>query len=343
MSGKSCYANVGVDTAEAQGAVSDLVAVLQTVDVPSRSVVAPGHYASVIDLGSGTAVAISTDGVGTKVLIAELLDNYTTIGIDCVAMNANDVICVGAKPLALVDYIAVEVAAQRMLHEIAIGLKEGAEQAQLEIPGGELAQLPEVIKGSAPRRGFDLVGTCIGSVPINRLVTGSRIEPGDAIIGIPSSGVHSNGLTLARHVLLKKSGLTLDSYVEELGRTVGEELLEPTRIYVRAVTALLSCDLDVRGLAHITSGGLENLNRLNNTVAYEITEPLPTLAIFELIQELGEVSDAEMIEVFNMGTGFCCIVAEHDTQRATELLTEYHPGTQRVGTVVDGTGVVRNS
>src|ERR671917_1540372 len=259
--GDSAYASAGVDTTRADSAVAALVGVLRTIDPgrPSRAVLASGHYAAVLRLDGTRGLALSCDGVGSKVIVAEQLGKSATVGIDCIAMNVNDVICVGAEPIAVLDYIAVEDADPEMLRAIAVGLRAGAEDAGVEIPGGELAQLPELIRGHPSPRGFDLVGACFGTVALDAIVTGASIEPGDAVIGLPASGVHSNGLTLARRALPD-----LDERPAELGgASVGETLLEPTVIYVRAVLDLLrSPDVDVRGLAHITSGGLLNLLRL---------------------------------------------------------------------------------
>src|SRR5881227_1968708 len=281
--GDSAYAGAGVDTNQAEDAVAGLVRVLRTIDPgrPPRALLGSGHYANVLRIDERTGIAVSTDGVGSKVIVAEELGRFDTVGIDCIAMNVNDVICVGAEPIAVLDYIAVEEADPDVLRQIAEGLKAGAEQAGVEIPGGELAQLPELIRGHPSPYGFDLVGACFGVVALDSIVTGARVEPGDAVIGLPSSGVHSNGLTLARRTLPD-----LHEAPPELGgRTVGETLLEPTVIYVRAVMDLLRSDVDVRGLAHITSGGLGNLLRLEADVGYRIDHPLPTLPVFDLIAE----------------------------------------------------------
>src|ERR687886_2433522 len=235
--GDSAYAESGVDTSRADSAVAALVQVLRTIDPgrPSRAVLGSGHYANVLRIDERTGIALSTDGVGSKVIVAEELGRFDTVGIDCIAMNVNDVICVGAEPIAVLDYIAVEEAEPEMLRQIAEGLRTGAELAGVEIPGGELAQLPELIRGHPSPRGFDLVGACFGTVALDALVTGARVAPGDAVIGIPSSGVHSNGLTLARKALPD-----LDERPPELGgASVGETLLEPTVIYVRAGGDLL--------------------------------------------------------------------------------------------------------
>jgi phosphoribosylformylglycinamidine cyclo-ligase len=335
---ESAYGRAGVDTSRAEEAVSGLVDVLRRIDPgrPSRAILGSGHYANVLRLDDRTGIALSTDGVGSKVIVAEQLGRFDTVGIDCIAMNVNDVICVGAEPIAVLDYIAVEEAEPDMLRQIAEGLRAGAEQAGVEIPGGELAQLPELIRGHPSPRGFDLVGSCFGTVELDRIVTGARVEPGDAVVGLPSSGVHSNGLTLARHALPD-----LDERPPELdGASVGEALLEPTVIYVRAVMDLLSSGVDVRGLAHITSGGLLNLLRLEAGVGYEIDQPLPRTPIFELIAERSRASDAELLEVFNMGCGFCCVVPADQTDATVELLDSHHPGSAVIGRATDRAGIV---
>ena len=337
------YARAGVDTGEAGEGVGALVAALARIDTgrPSRSLVPPGHYASVLALDELTGIAICTDGVGTKLIVAEQAARFDTVGIDCVAMNVNDLVCVGAEPIAMVDYVAVEVADRDLLAALGEGLREGASQAAVEIPGGELAQVPEMLKGHPSPRGIDLVGTAIGVVQRDRILTGERIAPGDAVIGVPSSGLHSNGYSLARRAILEQGGLSLDERPAELGRSVADELLEPTVIYVRAAMELLRSELRVHGLAHITGDGLLNLLRLNPGVGFHVDAPLEPQPIFGLIQRCGEVSDAEMWEVFNMGTGLCCVVDGGDAAAATELLGARHPGARVIGEVTDGAGVVR--
>lgn len=292
-----------------------------------------GHYASVIDIGLPVAVAFSTDGVGTKAIIAQMLDRYDTIGIDCVAMNANDVVCVGAEPLAMTDYIAVARADDRLLDEIGRGLAEGARRAGITIPGGEISQIGEIINSYRPGFGFDLLGTCIGVVERGRVVTGAGIEPGDVIVGLASSGVHSNGLTLAREALFKSGAFRPEDYVAELGRTVGEELLEPTRIYVRPVLQMLGEGLAVKALAHITGDGLLNLSRVDAPAGFVIErlpEPPP---VFRLIARQG-VAEAEMFRVFNMGVGFCVVVAEAGAGRVVEIARENGIDAWPLGTCV---------
>jgi phosphoribosylformylglycinamidine cyclo-ligase len=243
------------------------------------------------------------------------------------------VICVGADPIALLDYIAVEEANPEVLEQIGIGLRAGAELAGVEIPGGELAVLPDVVRGHPSPRGFDLVGFCAGLVDLDAIVTGGRIEPGDAVIGVPSSGIHSNGLSLARNVLTD-----LDEQIGD--QTVGDMLLEPTVIYVQAVRELLESDVDVRGLAHITGDGFLNLLRLEAHAGYRIDAPLPVQPVFVHIAERGGVEDAELYEVFNMGCGFCVVVPRDDVERALELLARHHPGSALIGQTTTATGVV---
>jgi len=326
------YAKAGVDQGAADSAVAGLVKALGAIKLagPSRQVPLPGHYASVIKLDEQTGIALSTDGVGTKLLVAEQLGRYDTVGIDCVAMNVNDVICVGAEPLAMLDYIAIDKADPKVCEEIGVGLARGAELAGIEIPGGELAQLGEMVRGA------DISGACFGTVALDAIIDGSAVEPGDVVIGLPSSGIHSNGYTLARSAL---DGIPLDD--ERLGRPLGDVLLEPTEIYVKPILELLRSEVDVRGLAHITSGGTGNLLRLAAEVSYEIDEPLPVPPIFALIQERGEVSDEEMRDVFNMGCGFCCVVAAKDGAAALDLLRRHYPAARRIGQAAAGPHEIR--
>jgi phosphoribosylformylglycinamidine cyclo-ligase len=332
------YARAGVDQGRAGSAVDALVKALAAIDTgrPRRALLASGHYANVLRLSETSGLALSTDGVGTKIIVAEELGRLDTIGIDCIAMNVNDVICVGADPIAVLDYLAVEEADPDALSHIGHGLARGAEEAGVEIPGGELAVVPELIRGHPSPRGFDLVGFCLGLVELDRLVTGARAQPGDAVVGLPSSGVHSNGLTLARRALPD-----LGERPPELGgRSVGETLLEPTVIYVRAIRALLASKVDVRGLAHITGEGLLNLLRLEAEVGFRIHSPLPRPPVFDLIAARGGVGEEELHEVFNLGCGFCCVVPADQAEQAVSLLSERHPGTGVIGTVSDRTGVV---
>jgi len=337
------YAASGVNTSESALAIDALVGVLRTIDLgrPSRSRLPSGHYAAVLEIAPNLGLALSTDGVGSKVVVAEQTGRFDTVGIDCIAMNANDVVCVGAEPIAVLDYLAVERADPGMLRELAVGLKAGAEAAGVEIPGGELAQLPELIRGHPSPSGFDLNGACVGVVALDALVTGSAAAPGDALIGLPSSGVHSNGLTLARRALLKDGAFALHDRPAALGgASIADALLEPTVIYVRAVLDLLRSGVPVHGLAHITGDGLRNLLRLHAPVGYEVADPLPVPPVFDLIAASGGIDDAEMHDVFNMGCGFVCVVPADGASDAVAVLERHHPGTRPIGRVTGDAGTV---
>jgi phosphoribosylformylglycinamidine cyclo-ligase len=337
----AAYASSGVDTGAADRAVAALVGVLKTIDIgrASRSALESGHYAAVLEVAPNLGIAVGTDGVGSKLIVAEQTGRYDTVGIDCIAMNVNDVICVGAEPIAVLDYLAVEQTDPEVFAAIARGLKDGAEQAGVEIPGGEVAVLPELIRGHPSPTGFDLTAACFGTVALDRIVTGAACAPGDALIGLPSSGLHSNGFTLARRVL---EPLGLDARPAELGgASIADALLEPTVIYVRAVLDLLRSGLPVHGLAHITGGGLANLLRLSERVGFAIEAPLPVPPVFDLVREHGAVPEEEMWGIFNMGCGFVVVVPENAAGDAVALLAPRHPGAARVGTVTDEPGRIR--
>jgi phosphoribosylformylglycinamidine cyclo-ligase len=334
------YAASGVDTGAADRAIGALVGVLRTIDTgrSRRTVPLPGHYAAVLEIAPNLGIAVGTDGVGSKLIVAERTGRYDTVGIDCIAMNVNDVICVGAEPIAVVDYLAVERTDPAVFEAIGRGLKAGAEQAGVEIPGGEVAVLPELIRGHPSPGGFDLTAACFGTVALDRIVTGAQCAPGDALIGLPSSGLHSNGYTLARRAL---EPLGLDHRPDPLGgSSVADALLEPTVIYVRAVLELLRSGLPVHGLAHITGGGLANLLRLSDSVGFAIEAPLPVPPVFGLVREHGAVPEAEMWGVFNMGCGYIAVVPETAAEGAVALLAAHHPGAARIGTVTADAGRV---
>jgi phosphoribosylformylglycinamidine cyclo-ligase len=338
------YAAAGVDVGRSDEAVGALVGVLRTIEPgrPSRTVPAGGGYASVLRVAPNLGIALTTDGVGSKLVVAEQADRLETVGIDCVAMNVNDLVCVGAEPIALLDYLAVEEPDPARLARIAQGLKKGAEQAGVEVPGGELAVLPELIRGHPSPHGFDLCATAVGTVALDAVVTGERIAPGDALVGVPSSGLHSNGYTLARRTLLHDGGLSLDDRPPELGgSSVADVLLEPTTIYVRAVLELLREGVAVHGLAHITGGGVQNLRRLNDSVGFTLDAPLPVPAVFGLVARLGDVREDELWDVFNMGCGLVAVVPDGQADEAIAVLGAHHPGSARIGVVTPAPGPVR--
>lgn len=292
------------------------------------------YFANVIDLGGGQGLAMTADGVGTKILIAEMMEKYDTVGIDCVAMNVNDLLCVGAEPISLVDYLAVEETRVDMMERIAAGLYEGARQARVTIPGGEIAQIKEMIKGARPGSAFDLAAMAVGTVPLDKIIIGQEIEAGDTLIGLRSSGIHSNGMTLARQVFFTEHSYRVDQYVPELGRTLGEELLEPTRIYVAAAMDMLRSGARIKALMHITGDGFLNLVRTEKEAGFIIEylpEPQP---IFALIQRLGNLPDEEMYRVYNMGTGFCLVVPPDDAPTIMSLAHQHGIEAFRLGHAV---------
>jgi len=278
-----------------------------------------GTFANVIDLGE-FALAIATDGVGSKVLVAQELEKYDTVGIDMVAMNVNDLVCLGAEPIAMVDYLALQQVNPEITSEIAAGICDGANLASIAVVGGETATLPEFICG-VENRGFDLAGTVIGIIKKNKIITGKDIAPGDWILGFDSFGIHSNGLTLARKVL---------------PRNFWFELLKPTRIYVREVLELLQ-KFKVHGLAHITGSGFLNLQRVTE-YGFKLDSLPEPQTIFKKIQELSKVSDREMYRTFNMGVGFCVIA---DKENSEKILADYRDEyrLKKIGSVVEEKGV----
>ena len=320
----------GVDIAEADAGLGNIIARV-TATWPTSGfgmVQLPiGYFANVIDIG-GTGLAITTDGVGSKAMIADMMRQYDTIGIDCIAMNVNDLLCVGARPVSLVDYIAVEKADAAMLDGIAIGLAEGARQSNISITGGEISQLRDVV------RGFDLVGTAVGTVALDRILIGRDLQPGDAVIGIASSGIHSNGMTLTRRVFFEQAGAKIDTHFAELGCTIGEELLRPTVIYVPEILEILDQVSSVKALIHITGDGLLNLPRVAAEIGFVIDDLPAPPPLFGLIEKLGGVSRAEMFEVYNMGIGFCVVVAEADADKSLAILARHGRRASLIGHAV---------
>lgn len=313
------YAKAGVDIRRIKKiheAIDKLAAKTFVTRVGKFGKVLPiqGHYAGLIDIGDGRALALHSDGVGTKGLIALMLEQYEGIGIDCVAMNVNDIICVGAEPIALVDYLALEKPNRHLVEGVMRGLHRGALESGVAIVSGETAIMPDVING------FDLSATSVGIVKKNRIVEGTRVEVGDSIIGISSSGIHSNGLTLARKVLLKR-----------FNRQIAEMLLTPTRIYVTPIMNLLRSGVDIHGMAHITGGAYSKLKRIGvrAKVGFHLDNLFPPQKVFELIQKRGRITEREMYRTFNMGTGFLIIVATADEKKTLKMID----GSRVVGSV----------
>ena len=339
------YAAAGVSLEKADSFLEAMLRwVRRTEEIPGaglRPLIPNGYYASVLDCGLDVALAFTTDGVGSKILVAEMANDYTGIGIDCIAMNVNDLVCVGAKPLAMVDYLAIQDPPVDVGDQIGKGLYEGALQAGISIPGGELAQLPEMISGLREGEGVDLAGAAIGLVERSRVSNGQGIEVGDVLIGMLSNGVHSNGFTLARNVLFDRGGLRIDERVPELGTTVGAELLRPTAIYVKAFDVLREAGLHPRAAMHITGGGFLNLLRASSRGLRFVVDQLPPAPpIFALIDRLGEVGDEEMYRVFNMGIGMVLVVSPDQVDATLAALAGAPtPQSMIVGRVEAGEGL----
>jgi phosphoribosylformylglycinamidine cyclo-ligase len=304
------YAEAGVDIDASEAATAALIGATEGFE---------GDFAGLLDIGD-RYLALAADGVGTKLLVAEAIDDYSTIGIDCIAMNVNDLVAAGVRPVAFVDYLAVAEPDDETSEQIGEGLAEGADRASVELVGGETAVMPEVVKG------LDIAGTCAGLAEKGALFPGEA-EAGDVLVGFPSSGIHSNGLTLARKAVTANHEYT-DPFPPNPERSIAEELLEPTRIYTDLLDPLR--DHDTHAAAHVTGGGWENLTRMG-AFRYEITDPFEAQPVFEFVQKEGDVADEEMHRTFNMGTGF---VVALDPEDAEALVAETDG--RVIGTVEDG-------
>ncbi|MDR0509214.1 MAG: phosphoribosylformylglycinamidine cyclo-ligase [Candidatus Methanoplasma sp.] len=328
MSKRWTYSKAGVNIDDKSKAISSLVSELRFQrDGIGQMVRIPNLFASLIDFGD-KYLTLATDGVGTKLLIAKELGIWNTVGIDCIAMNVNDTICVNSEPVSFVDYIAIDKPNDAITKEIGIGLQKGAELSNMEIVGGEIAVLPEMVNG------VDLSGTCLGYVEKDRAITGEKCERGDAIVSLRSTGLHSNGYTLARKVL-ESSNVSLNDKIKGFSGTIGMEMLTPTEIYVRQVLDITR-NYPVHGLVNITGGGLRNLLRMRKGLRYTVSEPLVPARIFDVIQEMGNVEVREMYQTFNMGMGFMIIMPESD---AADVVKRYK-NADIVGRVDDGSGVL---
>jgi phosphoribosylformylglycinamidine cyclo-ligase len=307
------YAESGVDIEASEAATAALVGAIEGGDTTD--------YAGLLEFGD-RYLGLTTDGVGTKLLVAEATGDYSTVGVDCIAMNANDLVAAGVEPLAFVDYLAVDEPDETLTEALGDGLARGAEAAGVALVGGETAVLPEVVTG------FDLAGAMVGVADHDDPFPGSA-EPGDALVGWPSSGIHSNGLTLAREAATRNHDYD-DPFPGGEG-TVGEVLLEPTRIYTDLLGSLR--EHGVHAAAHVTGGGWTNLTRMGE-FRYEVADPFEAQPVFEFVRREGSVSAAEMHRTFNMGTGF---VAALPAERA-DSLADTADG-RVIGRVEEGAGV----
>lgn len=329
---ENTYAAAGVNIEEGDRAV-ELFAPLAKRATRPEVMGGLGGFAGLFKLGEykEPILAAGSDGVGTKLAVAQAMDKHDTIGIDLVAMCVDDLVVCGAEPLFLQDYIAVGKVVPEKVAQIVAGIAEGCVQAGCALLGGETAEHPGVMD----ENDYDVSATAVGVVEADELLGPDKVRDGDVLIAMGSSGLHSNGYSLARHVLLEKAGLPLDGYIDELGRTLGEELLEPTRIYAKDCLAL-AAECEVSTFCHVTGGGLAgNLERvIPEGLTAEINRATWTPAeIFRTIASFGKVSLEEMEKTFNMGVGMIAIVSPEDRDRALAMLTARHLDAWELGTV----------
>ncbi|MDA4136528.1 MAG: phosphoribosylformylglycinamidine cyclo-ligase [Thaumarchaeota archaeon] len=333
---KDAYARAGVDVKKVRkihGSVAEALAATSS----SRKgkfgapLIGIGHYAGLIDIGGGRALAMHTDGVGTKLQVAVQMNKFDTVGVDCVAMTVNDLICLGCEPVALLDYIALEREDEALVSELMKGLVAGAKESSTAIVGGETAIMRGMVNG------FDLVSMGVGLVDRDSIVDGSAIVEGDRVVGVASSGLHSNGYTLARSVLLKRH--SLGDHVPELGKTLGDELLTPTRIYVGPTMGALK-RFEVHGIGHVTGGSFSKLGRLlsGRKLGFELKIPQPP-PIFGMIQREGGLSDGDMTRTFNMGIGLCVCAPAGEADGIASLFRKRGFKATDIGRITDKRGV----
>jgi phosphoribosylformylglycinamidine cyclo-ligase len=319
---KSAYAAAGVDIDLEATAIKALIKNLTyRRKGKGKMMGSVGHFAGLLDFGD-MALALTTDGVGTKMLVADQMEDWSTVGIDCIAMNVNDLYVMNMEPVAFVDYIATDKLSIDKMAQIGIGLNEGAKQANIDIVGGETASLRGLVNG------LDLAGTCFGMQKKDKIITGEKIKPGDVIIGVASTGVHSNGLSLARSVVEKYAGYDKKFKGK---KTFGQELLTPTRIYHESLKVAASCE--VRGMCHITGGGLLNFTRLSK-YGFLFDSPITPPEIFSWIQKAGDITPMEMYRTFNMGMGYAYVVPKASVATVLKMVK----GSQVVGNVVKEPG-----
>ncbi|QEK13025.1 phosphoribosylformylglycinamidine cyclo-ligase [Crassaminicella thermophila] len=334
------YKDAGVDVSEGARAVTLMKEHVQKT-FTKNVLCGLGGFGGLFELdleGIKKPVLVSgTDGVGTKLKIAFLMNKHDTVGQDCVAMCVNDILCQGAKPLFFLDYVATGKLKSEKIADIVKGISDGCIKAQCALIGGETAEMP----GFYEEGEYDMAGFAVGIVDKEKIIDGSDIEEGDVLIGLPSSGIHSNGYSLVRKLFFETLGYKIDRYIEELGCTLGEELIKPTRIYVDVCSKVMK-KYKVKGMVHMTGGGFyENIPRiLPEGLGVEIDlGSFDILAIFKLIQKLGNICTEEMFSTFNMGIGMIMIVSNKDSQEVIEYLNSLEEKAYVIGRVTSEHGV----
>ena len=332
------YAAAGVDVTAGYASVERIKPMVESTYIPGVMGTLGGFggmFAPDVAGMKKPVLVSGTDGVGTKLRLAQLMDKHDTIGIDCVAMCVNDIICGGAAPLFFLDYIACGKNDPARIAEIVTGITEGCRQSECALVGGETAEHP----GLMPDEDYDVAGFSVGIVDEEKIIDGKRLAQGDILIGLASTGVHSNGFSLVRKVLdVEHADLT--SPVEQLGgKSLGEALLTPTRIYVKAIKALLKAGVDIHAVSHITGGGFyENVPRMmtDGLTARIRLDSFPKLPIFQLIQDKGNIPQRDMYNTFNMGIGMILAVPADQAAQALELLKAAGEAAYEIGSVVAG-------
>lgn len=346
--GKASYKDAGVDLELYRDAMSRLPRLMHRTFSP-RVMKLDGGFAGLFRLDFANqlfnrnyrdpVLVACTDGVGTKLKVAGLLGVHNSVGIDLVAMSVNDALCCGAEPLFFLDYVAMSHDDPALLEQIVQGISDGCLQADCALLGGETAIMPDMYAAGD----YDLAGFCVGVVERKHLIDGAAITPGDVVLGVASSGLHSNGYSLVRRVVFGMHQLGVSDYVEELGTTVGEALLRPTTVYARAVRRIMAyykVKNVVHGIAHITGGGLhENLARIMpaGSLALIQRQSWPVPPVFAWLQRLGQIEDVEMDHVFNMGIGLVLVVSAFYCDNVARMLTDAGLDCWRIGRVVTGT------
>ncbi|ASR49035.1 phosphoribosylformylglycinamidine cyclo-ligase [Paenibacillus kribbensis] len=335
------YKNAGVDIAAGNKAVERMKKHVKRTFRP-EVLTDLGGFGALFGLNKDKyeepVLVSGTDGVGTKLKLAFAMDRHDTIGIDAVAMCVNDIVVGGAEPLFFLDYLACDKVVPEKIEAIVAGIAEGCHQSGCALVGGETAEMPGMYSDGE----YDIAGFTVGIVDKSKIINGSSIAPGDTVIGLASSGVHSNGFSLVRKLLLEQQGYSLHDEIEGLNGKLGDVLLEPTKIYVKSVLALLD-KVKVKGMAHITGGGfIENIPRvLPDHVNVDIQYGAwPILPIFQLMQEKGAISNKDMFTTFNMGIGLVIVVGQEDAQAALNVLKEQGEDAYVIGKVTEGSSIV---